>query len=363
MKLHEALRIIDDTVGMIRTFVEIIEFGELKEKFLLSPVNSCMENYVDFENNDAGVECRQYYTYVEDGKEYKKYIEDIHPVCTFMIDEWPLPIAKKIHKFLNQGLFMCLDLCKEIYGEDNLVLNVPLEDNYNYQRKSERTQAPSTIEDVIFDTIHEMYHALGVVGEFEDESEETTTDENSPITEETASKMDWVRLTDRFDLERIKEVVKNTGKSTEEKRIVVKAIYKALMSEDKLYNIPYSVDKLIRQLYQEYGGQLHTGKVKKEPRTVTPQIPECLTTPEAEQIWDRLRKAGFIVKDGYGLEEGISNNQAAYIASCMADKLSIDHKWKVFQGLWGIKNMAQLAGAWKETGKLPPRANEIRNLV
>ena len=193
-------------------------------------------------------------------------------------------------------------------------------------------------------------------------AEDSTTGEGS-ITEESASKMDWVKLTDRFDLEKIKEVVKNTGKSNEEKRIVVKAIYKALMSEDKLYNIPYSVDKLILQLYQEYGGQLHTGKVKKEPRTVTPQIPECLTTPEAEQIWDRLRKAGFIVKDGYGLEEGISNNQAAYIASCMADKLSIDHKWKVFQNLWGIKNMAQLAGAWKETGKLPPRANEIRNLV
>ena len=367
MKLHEALRIIDDTVGMIRTFVEIIEFGELKEKFLLSPVNSCMENYVDFENNDAGVECRQYYTYVEDGKEYKKYIEDIHPVCTFMIDEWPLPIAKKIHKFLNQGLFMCLDLCKEIYGEDNLVLNVPLEDNYNYQRKSERTQAPSTIEDVIFDTIHEMYHALGVVGEFEDESEETTTDENSPITEETASKMDWVRLTDRFDLERIKEVVKNTGKSTEEKRIVVKAIFDALMSIDKLYNIPYSVDKLILQLYLEYGGQRQDLSPTKDKKTKSKpaksKIPDCLTTPEAEKIWERLRKAGFIIKDGYSLVKGISQNQATYIASCMADKLGIQKKWKTFKQLWNINNMAQMAGSWKQTGKVPPRAKEIRDLM
>ena len=47
----------------------------------------------------------------------------------------------------------------------------------------------------------------------------------------------------------------------------------------------------------------------------------------------------------------------------MAESLGIDHKWKVFQGLWGIKNMAQLAGAWKETGKLPPRTDEIDELI
>ncbi|MBQ9295084.1 MAG: hypothetical protein IJ219_09215 [Bacteroidaceae bacterium] len=91
-------------------------------------------------------------------------------------------------------------------------------------------------------------------------------------------------------------------------------------------------------------------------------LPECLKTPEAEAIWERLRKAGFIVKDGYGVEEGISNNQAAYIASCMADKLKIKNKWKTFEQLWNLKNLAQLAGTWKDTGKLPARYKEIDDL-
>ena len=29
------------------------------------------------------------------------------------------------------------------------------------------------------------------------------------------------------------------------------------------------------------------------------------------------------------------------------EKLNIQKKWKVFQQLWGIQNMAQMAGAWK----------------
>ena len=36
MKLSEALRIIDDTVGMFRTFADIVQYGDLKGKFLSS---------------------------------------------------------------------------------------------------------------------------------------------------------------------------------------------------------------------------------------------------------------------------------------------------------------------------------------
>lgn len=88
-------------------------------------------------------------------------------------------------------------------------------------------------------------------------------------------------------------------------------------------------------------------------------VPECLATPEAEELWQRLRQAGFIQLGGYGLSNGVSANQATYIASCMADCLHITPKWKPFQALWGIRNMAQMAGAWAQTGKLPPRAKDI----
>lgn len=92
-------------------------------------------------------------------------------------------------------------------------------------------------------------------------------------------------------------------------------------------------------------------------------IPKELQTEEARPLWEKLREAGFIVTDGYALAKGVSNNQAAYIADCMAVKLNIKNKWKVFEQLWGIKNMAQLAGTWRDTGKNPARADEIRDLL
>ena len=88
-----------------------------------------------------------------------------------------------------------------------------------------------------------------------------------------------------------------------------------------------------------------------------------LLTAEAQVLWQRLRDAGFIVADGYALAEGVSANQAAYIADRMAEKLNIKKKWKLFQLLWGIPNLGQLAGTWQQTGKLPPRSSDIDKLM
>ena len=93
------------------------------------------------------------------------------------------------------------------------------------------------------------------------------------------------------------------------------------------------------------------------------ELPAELLTEKAQKYWKRLREAGFIVADGYALAEGVSANQAAFIADCMAGKLRLMYKWKPFQQLWGIKTLAQLAGTWKDYGKLPPRHEEIERLI
>lgn len=92
-------------------------------------------------------------------------------------------------------------------------------------------------------------------------------------------------------------------------------------------------------------------------------LPKELQTKQAQPLFEALKKAGFIKEEGYALAEGISNNQAAYIADRMSNKLKIKNKWKVFQGLWGIPNMAQLAGSWQQTGKLPPQSKEIDKIM
>ncbi len=96
--------------------------------------------------------------------------------------------------------------------------------------------------------------------------------------------------------------------------------------------------------------------------TVNENVAELLTA-EAQLLWQQLRDAGFIVADGYNLAEGVSANQAAYIADRMAEKLRIKKKWKLFQLLWGIPNLGQLAGTWQQTGKLPPKSSEIDKLT
>jgi hypothetical protein len=120
----------------------------------------------------------------------------------------------------------------------------------------------------------------------------------------------------------------------------------------------------VKNVTNNYYTQEEQQKAAKDVVVHEGELPEVLLTEEAETIWHDLREAGFIVPDGYGLAEGVSANQATYIADRMAEKLSIvKRKWKVFGQLWGIRNMAQLAGSWQQTGKLPPKSKEIDKLI
>lgn len=132
-------------------------------------------------------------------------------------------------------------------------------------------------------------------------------------------------------------------------------------------NYKYYVDKYILDplddqccIYDEEQAKELLNKVRN--KSGLNPLEEILTA-EAQVLWQRLRDAGFIVADGYALAEGVSSNQAAYIADRMAERLQIKKKWKLFQQLWGIPNLAQLAGTWKQTGKLPPRSSEIDKLM
>lgn len=149
----------------------------------------------------------------------------------------------------------------------------------------------------------------------------------------------------------------NTSKrKTQSKREAAKTVLLELitaakleMSEDFMESLSHFDDEELIDQSQSTG-------------TVNENVAELLTA-EAQVLWQRLRDAGFIVADGYALAEGISANQAAYIADRMAEKLQIKKKWKLFQQLWGIPNLAQLAGTWQQTGKLPPRSSDIDKIM
>ena len=140
-----------------------------------------------------------------------------------------------------------------------------------------------------------------------------------------------------------------------EKRIAVKEMVLELANANSLM-LPEDLSSTIDSLDDEQ-------PLMDQPQVNLTESMAPLFTAEAQVLWQRLRDAGFIVADGYALAEGISANQAAYIADCMAERLQIKKKWKLFQQLWGIPNLAQLAGTWQQTGKLPPRSSEIDKLM
>ena len=151
----------------------------------------------------------------------------------------------------------------------------------------------------------------------------------------------------------------NTSKrKTLSKREAAKTVFLELIAAAKL-EVPEDIMELLNHFDDE---QIVESSQVSTTGNVTDDM-SVLFAAEAQVLWQRLRDAGFIVADGYALAEGVSANQAAYIADRMAERLQIKKKWKLFQQLWGIPNLAQLTGSWQQTGKLPPDARRIDNLL
>ena len=87
-------------------------------------------------------------------------------------------------------------------------------------------------------------------------------------------------------------------------------------------------------------------------------LPDVLATGLAMKYWRRLQQAGF-VDEHYQLSPATTRKQAMYIADVFSDKLQMRSKWKPFQELWHINNLAQEKWEMQETGKSPSRSEEI----
>ena len=378
MELKEAFDIIDATLGMFRSIEEEVENGDLKDKFLLTPVYSSVENVFDEDKNSFEIETRLYYNYVYGDQEYKRYIVDIRPVCSYMINEWPSPKAKKIRKLLNEVLLQCVGLCEESLGP---ILDVALDEGYGYD-KYMRTQDSRTLETVLLDTVHEMSHALGLTeyAEPDTQEEQIYINDDRIVTEDVASQMDWVKVTKNFNPDTIKDLVKNIGKSKREKKIVIKAIYDAMSHTGEMYKIPYGVDKLLDDLYRKFDKE-HRGLMEaydeeneslnldvlmrnaieeymashtateadideifdttqvpknedgKSDSTIDyDNLPEDFKTPEAKQLMKKLSDAGLLTTAWQPVNLSIA--ERGYLADEISSRLKIKSKWKVMGALW-----------------------------
>ena len=87
-------------------------------------------------------------------------------------------------------------------------------------------------------------------------------------------------------------------------------------------------------------------------------LPDVLATGMAMKYWKRLQKAGFVDKHCQ-LSPTTTRKQAMYIADVFSDNLQMRSKWKPFQELWHINNLAQEKWEMQETGMSPSRSEEI----
>ena len=85
---------------------------------------------------------------------------------------------------------------------------------------------------------------------------------------------------------------------------------------------------------------------------------ETICENKEDKYWKRLIEAGF-VDYNHQLLPGTSRKQAMYIAELFAEKLGLKNKWKQFEQIWNISNLAQEKWSLQQNGVMPMRYKEI----
>ena len=98
---------------------------------------------------------------------------------------------------------------------------------------------------------------------------------------------------------------------------------------------------------------------KEIQKLINRNIPENpISDGVADKYWQRLIESGF-VDHNHQLLPDTSRKQATYIAEIFAEKLGLKSKWKYFEQLWQISNLAQEKWDMIQTGTTPSRHKEI----
>lgn len=107
------------------------------------------------------------------------------------------------------------------------------------------------------------------------------------------------------------------------------------------------------------------GTVRVDGRTIQPtsmqETSDVLNSEKARRYWNRLQASGFTDNE-HRLMPTTTRKQAMLIAEAFAEKMEIKAKWKSFQQLWGICNLAQEKWENLENGINTPRQDEIEQI-
>lgn len=373
MELSEAHRTIDATAGFL------LQIQGLDNANLLAIEDDAeglgvlgVKVYTTTNISHAERRCRLKY---RSGEEFEFIIPQIAPVCDLIIDNWPSPSAKKLRSHIDES--NVLYLANEILGLDDPMMDETVPEAYEYQAMSFGTNRIRYLFDEIYDINYRLAYALRMT-----EDEKPAKKLEYSVAEEKrsyAKEIDWVRATNNFNLNSIKDVVK-TGRNKHERRNIIKAIRDAMVATGEMYKIPYSVDKLLMDLFKENDGSRkgllkaydesnetlyidefiqyaieeymyrHSVTDTERPQSFdtppAPSIaesdknsnitldstPDDLKSPEAEQLMQKLINAGIMNEEWQPVNLSIA--ERGYLADEISSRLKIKSKWKVMGALW-----------------------------
>lgn len=128
-------------------------------------------------------------------------------------------------------------------------------------------------------------------------------------------------------------------------------IFKLLTNEQRIAMFKYDVQ--LKQVHEDMKRMVEKEQIR--------EAGDILASEVAMKYWRRLMEQGFVDHDRK-LKPGTSRQQAMYIAEPFADILGLKNKWKRFEELWGIKNLAQEKWNFQQTGMMPARYQDIDNV-
>lgn len=88
-----------------------------------------------------------------------------------------------------------------------------------------------------------------------------------------------------------------------------------------------------KQLDEPFGGHTCQGSTERK-------LPEELDTPEAHELWERAKAAGYVDENLQPMAK-LSQYKISILASEIGVALGFKPRWKPFTDFWGVKNLAK----------------------
>ena len=103
-------------------------------------------------------------------------------------------------------------------------------------------------------------------------------------------------------------------------------------TEDKLLRVKSSAELLANLSF--YCQLADEGKLYYCNHDVPVSLPDCLSTPEAIELWTRLQRAGWV--DANYCPIGLSLSKKAVLAMELGKRLGVFKVWKYFGEFWNV---------------------------